>query len=55
MTIAFTSEILVPDNYTNFDEKILHLQINPGEDSLLADLNLTKWQIISITSTSMAI
>ena len=51
MTVVFSEAILIPDNYEKFNDKILQITLDPGD-------NIPKkftWYVTMCTSTMMTI
>jgi len=52
VTVKFNEEILVPQNYSSFNESIINVKMHVGSDSNADDLIFT-WIIISFSSQEM--
>jgi hypothetical protein len=54
LNIAFSADIIVPDNYTTFNESVLKINIDPSPDSD-KDLLGLYWNVTEITKLAMTI
>ena len=53
MTISFSSQIYVPENYTAFNNSVIKIVMKPGKESNPEDSNLTEWRVTKMTATGM--
>ena len=58
LTVTFTQSIIVPENYSMFNQSVLKIEVKPSPDSQVenaGDLSIYNWKIVSLKSTVMKI
>lgn len=48
LRVRFSNEILIPENYTDFDHEVLKITVTPSAYSDYDYIHF-KWQVINIT------
>jgi len=55
VVVSFSQNLIIPANISQIDDKVLHVWIKPGLDSLSKDLEISKWNVTLFTPKAMEI